>query len=72
MPRIIGVDIPNDKPTYISLMYLYGIGRTLALKICEACSVDPNVRAKSRECASPKNPFQSAGAVQPIERLKKG
>jgi len=24
MPRILGVDIPNDKPTYISLRYLEG------------------------------------------------
>ena len=29
MPRILGVDIPNDKPTHISLRYLYGIGPTL-------------------------------------------
>ena len=26
MPRILGVDIPSDKPTHISLRYLYGIG----------------------------------------------
>jgi len=32
MPRILGVDIPNDKPTHISLRYLYGIGPTLALR----------------------------------------
>ena len=25
MPRILGVDIPNDKPTHIALRYLYGI-----------------------------------------------
>ena len=28
MPRISGVDIPPDKPIWISLTYLYGIGRT--------------------------------------------
>ena len=27
MPRIVGVDIPNDKPIWISLTYIYGIGR---------------------------------------------
>ena len=32
MPRILGVDIPNDKPTHISLRYIYGIGPTLALR----------------------------------------
>ena len=26
MPRVLGVDIPNNKPTYVSLSYLYGIG----------------------------------------------
>ncbi len=26
MPRLLGVDIPNDKPTVISLTYLYGVG----------------------------------------------
>ncbi len=26
MPRILGVDLPNDKPTHISLRYIYGIG----------------------------------------------
>ena len=28
MPRILGVDMPNDKPTHISLRYIYGIGPT--------------------------------------------
>ena len=35
MPRILGVDIPNDKPTHISLRYIYGIGPTTALQLCE-------------------------------------
>ncbi len=46
MPRILGGDIPNDKPTHISLRYLYGVGPTLALRICEQVRVDPNRRAK--------------------------
>src|SRR5262245_44274476 len=46
MPRILGVDIPNDKPTHISLRYIYGIGPTLALKLCEQARVDPQRRAK--------------------------
>jgi ribosomal protein S13 len=30
MPRILGVDLPNDKPTHISLRYIYGsCSRTL-------------------------------------------
>src|SRR5262249_17997873 len=46
MPRILGVDIPNDKPTHISLRYLYGIGPTTALQLCEKANIDPNRRAK--------------------------
>jgi small subunit ribosomal protein S13 len=40
MPRISGVDIPGDKPTYISLTYLYGIGRTTAIKVCDTLGLD--------------------------------
>jgi small subunit ribosomal protein S13 len=46
MPRILGVDIPNDKPTHIALRYLYGIGPTLALRLCEQAHIDPYRRAK--------------------------
>ena len=41
MPRIQGVDIPNDKPTFIALQYLYGVGSHLAFEICHAVGVDP-------------------------------
>jgi len=47
MPRILGVDIPDNKPLHISLRYIYGIGPTLALKICEELSLNPQVRAHS-------------------------
>jgi small subunit ribosomal protein S13 len=46
MPRILGVDIPNDKPTHIALRYLYGIGPTTSLRLCEQARVDPQRRAK--------------------------
>ena len=46
MPRILGVDIPNDKPTHISLRYIYGIGPTLALRLCQQANVNPQSRAK--------------------------
>ena len=45
MPRITGVDIPAGKPTYISLTYLYGIGRTTAIQICRQLGIDLNKRA---------------------------
>ncbi|NLE55202.1 MAG: 30S ribosomal protein S13, partial [Lentisphaerae bacterium] len=34
MPRILGIDIPNNKHTNISLTYLYGIGQKSADEIC--------------------------------------
>ncbi|MCI6809155.1 MAG: 30S ribosomal protein S13 [Spirochaetia bacterium] len=40
MARIAGVDIPN-KHVGTALTYIYGIGRSSALKICEAAKVDP-------------------------------
>src|SRR5712664_3013615 len=46
MPRILGVELPNDKPTHIALRYIYGIGPTLALRLCEQARVDPIRRAK--------------------------
>jgi len=46
MPRILGVDLPNDKPTHIALRYIYGIGPTLALHVCEQARVDPQRRAR--------------------------
>ena len=46
MPRIQGVDIPADKPTHISLRYIFGIGPTTALRLCDQAHVDPQRRAK--------------------------
>jgi small subunit ribosomal protein S13 len=46
VPRILGVDIPSDKPTHISLRYIYGIGPTLALRLCAEAKIDPQRRAK--------------------------
>jgi small subunit ribosomal protein S13 len=47
MPRIQGVDIPGDKPTYIALQYLYGVGPSVAFDVCHTVGIDP--RVKSRE-----------------------
>lgn len=45
MPRIQGVDIPNDKCVYISLSYIYGVGKHVALRMCRALLIDPQVKA---------------------------
>lgn len=40
MVRIAGVDIPEGKPTFIALTYLYGVGRKNVAKILEKAKVD--------------------------------
>ena len=46
MARIAGVDLPN-KATKIALTYIYGIGRTSAVEICNKCNVDPDAPINS-------------------------
>lgn len=46
MARILGVDIPENKATKISLTAIYGIGDTTAKKICELAKVDPDKKVK--------------------------
>ena len=46
MARLVGVDIPNDKPVRIALTYIYGIGRHTAELICNAAKVDGGIRVK--------------------------
>jgi len=45
MPRVIGVDIPNNKRLEISLTYLFGVGRTTALKVCNDLGLDVGMKA---------------------------
>lgn len=46
MPRISGVDIPNDKPIRVSLRYLYGVGPKNADQILKEAEIDGQRRAK--------------------------
>ena len=45
MPRVIGVDIPDNKRLEISLTYIFGIGRSLSNEIIEKLALDKNMRA---------------------------
>ena len=45
MPRILGIDIPNNKHINISLRYIYGIGPHIADEICRMASIDPSTKA---------------------------
>jgi len=46
MPRLLGVDIPNDRPAVISLTYLYGVGPRTARDLCHKAGIDPHIRAR--------------------------
>ena len=41
MARIAGVELPKNKRAFVALTYIYGIGRSSALKILEKAGVDP-------------------------------
>ncbi|MBI5833888.1 MAG: 30S ribosomal protein S13 [Armatimonadetes bacterium] len=40
MARVAGVDLPNHKRLEVALTYIYGIGRSRALEICEVCGLE--------------------------------
>lgn len=46
MPRLAGVDIPEDKRTAVSLTYIYGIGDNNVEDILRQANIDPDKRAK--------------------------
>ncbi|MBX7151165.1 30S ribosomal protein S13 [bacterium] len=46
MARIAGVELPKEKRAFIALTYIYGIGRTAAIKILEKAGVEPTKKIK--------------------------
>ena len=44
MPRIAGVDIPGNKQVWVSLQYIYGIGRTASQKILAQAAIAPDTK----------------------------
>ncbi|MFQ5471354.1 MAG: 30S ribosomal protein S13 [Dehalococcoidia bacterium] len=44
MARIAGIDLPRNKRIGIALTYIYGIGRTSALEICEKAELDQTMK----------------------------
>jgi small subunit ribosomal protein S13 len=82
MPRVAGIDIPATKRVVVALTYIYGIGRSLAERICQETGVDVNVRTKnltedqlSRLNSFIDRNFQVEGALrrqitQNVQRLK--
>jgi len=46
MARIAGIDLPKEKRIEIGLTYVYGIGRTSAVKILREAGISPDIRVK--------------------------
>ena len=48
MPRIAGVDIPADKPIWISLTYIYGVGRTNSRQMLKEAGIEKGSAVPNR------------------------
>lgn len=46
MPRLVGVDVPDNKRIVVALTYIFGIGPHAAREILKACNIDENVRSR--------------------------
>lgn len=44
MARIEGVDLPRNKPVWVALTYIFGIGPASANRIVATCGIDPMTR----------------------------
>jgi len=47
LPRIAGVDLPNDKRLEVALTYIYGIGPATASRILKKTGISPDTRTKN-------------------------
>lgn len=45
MPRIVGVDVPNDKAALFALTYIHGIGNFVSGKILDEAGIDRSKKA---------------------------
>ena len=45
MPRIVGVDIPDNKSVWIALTYVYGIGRYTSGMILKEAKIEKSTKA---------------------------
>ena len=46
MPRVIGVEIPDNKRLEIALTSIFGVGRHTATKICDDLNLDRGMKAR--------------------------
>ena len=46
MPRLLGVDIPNERATAVSLTYLFGVGNKTSRELCHKAGINPTKKAR--------------------------
>ncbi len=46
MARIAGVDLPKDKPIWVALQYIYGIGSSLSRQILATTEVSAGIKVR--------------------------
>lgn len=46
MPRLLGVDIPDNKKAVISLTYLFGVGPQTARELCHKAGIEQDKKAR--------------------------
>jgi small subunit ribosomal protein S13 len=46
MPRLLGIDIPNDKQVRIALTYIHGIGQRVSDRLLDSVGITPSVKAR--------------------------
>ncbi len=63
MPRIVGVNIPEEKRVEVALTYIKGIGLATSKIILKELEIDPNRRAKEIS-------VEEAGKIQKIIEKK--
>ncbi len=83
MPRIAGVDVPNEKRIEVALTYVYGVGLTMSRRILDEAGVSFDARARdltedelSRISATIDKGYEIEGQLrrrvqQDVARLKK-
>lgn len=83
MPRIAGVDVPNEKPIWTALTYIYGIGIAASHRVLKDAKVEPTRRARelsedelARIASIIERNFETEGQLrrrvqQDISRLKR-
>jgi len=67
MPRIAGVNIPENKQIEVALTYIYGIGRSLSKKILQESGVPAEKHAKDlsdKETAAIRNALEGKYKIE--------